>query len=112
IADTGADSLDLSAYAQYAFSHSLVNSTDAGNPHFTDIAWESPDSTRWGAQNFLDFNERTPYDYDFHLDSLSRARGLGDPLWLAVAPLDLDAVPRDSLHPDAGCYQYAILNKE
>jgi len=113
IADTGADSLDLSAYAQYAFSHSLINSTDAGNPHFTDIVWESPDSTRWGAQNFLDFNERSAvYDYDFHLDSLSRARGIGDPLWLSVAPLDLDAVPRDSLHIDAGCYQYVDIKKE
>jgi len=105
IADTGADSLDLSAFAQYAFTHSLINSTDQGNPHFTDIAWESPDSTVWGEQNFRSFDHYTSV-YDFHLDSLSRARGIGDPAWLSVAPLDLDGLPRDSLHPDAGCYQY------
>ena len=105
IADTASDSLDLTPYAQYAFSHSLINSTDQGNPHFADIVWESPDSTLWGEMNFRLFDHHHSV-YDFHLDSLSRARGIGDPAWLPVAPRDLDGVPRDSLHVDAGCYQY------
>ena len=99
------DTLDLSAFAQYAFSHSLINSTDQDNPHFTDITWESPDSIVSGEKNFLNADHYTSA-YDFHLDSLSRARGIGDPAWLLVAPLDLDGEPRDTIHPDAGCYQY------
>ena len=103
------DTLDLSAYAQYAFTHSLINSTDEGNPHFTDNVWESPDSTVWGEQNFRSFDHLTSA-YDFHLDSLSRARGIGDATWLPVAPFDLDGLERDSLHIDAGCYQYSPDN--
>jgi len=99
------DSLDLSSYAQYAFSHSLINSSDQGNPHFTDIIWESPDSTVWGEQNFKITDHQTSI-YDFHLDSLSRARGIADPAWLPVAPYDLEGIERDSLQLDAGCYQY------
>ena len=101
------DSLDLSDFAQYAFSHSLINSTDQDNPHFTDIAWESPDSTVWGRQNFRSIVNQTSL-YDFHLDSLSHARGIGDPAWLPVASIDFDGFARDSLHMDAGCFQYRL----
>ena len=103
------DSLDLTAFGQYAFTHSLINSIDQGNPHFTDIVWENPDSSLWGDKNFRLFDHYHSV-YDFHLDSLSRARGIGDPAWLSVAPLDLDGIPRDSLHVDAGCYQYRFVD--
>ncbi len=103
------DSLDLTALARYAFTHSLINSIDQGNPNFTNIAWESPDSTVWGRKNFCHADSITSA-YDFRLDSLSRARGIADPAWLSVAPLDMDGVVRDNLHPDAGCYQYRLAD--
>ncbi len=50
--------------------------------------------------------------YDFQLDSLSPARGIGDSLVALSCPLDRLGQPRvrfepgDTIRPDAGCYQY------
>ena len=50
--------------------------------------------------------------YDFQLDSLSPARGIGDSLTALSVPLDRLGKPRirfnngDTIRPDAGCYQY------
>lgn len=97
------DSTDYSEYAQYSFCRSLINSKDADNIHFSDITWESPDSTIYGKGNFQ--MPATPYLYDFHLDSLSRARGIADPTFLSLAPFDKDGILREG-SIDAGCFQY------
>ena len=101
----GGDTLDLRAAAQYSFSHSLVNSKEDDSPHFTDICWESPDSALYGRQNFVHINADNTFRYDFHLDSLSRARGIADDRLLPDAPLDRDGRERTA-PADAGCYQY------
>ena len=44
--------------------------------------------------------------YDFHLDSLSPAIGIGDSLTALPWPMDRDGLSRTNCPPDAGCYQH------
>lgn len=44
--------------------------------------------------------------YDFRLDSLSPARGIGDSIVALEYPMDMVGYPRKA-KPDAGCYEYA-----
>lgn len=44
--------------------------------------------------------------YDFRLDSLSPARGIGDSITALPYPSDREGVSRAGVKPDAGCYQY------
>lgn len=44
--------------------------------------------------------------YNFRLDSLSPARGIGDSIVALPYPLDRDGFSRAGIKPDAGCYQY------
>ena len=44
--------------------------------------------------------------YDFRLDSLSPAIGIGDSIAALPYPTDRNGVSRALLKPDAGCYQY------
>lgn len=44
--------------------------------------------------------------YDFHLDSISPAIGIGDSLMAVPYPTDRDGYSRAYLIPDAGCYQH------
>ena len=46
------------------------------------------------------------YYYDFHLDSLSPARGIGDSIAALSYPTDREGYRRKS-KPDAGCYEFA-----
>ena len=87
----------------YHFSHCLINSCPDRSTHFNDIVWESPDSAVWGKGNFVEHS--ISFYYDFHLDSLSRARCIGDPAVLPLVPYDRDGELRPT-PPDAGCYQY------
>jgi hypothetical protein len=43
--------------------------------------------------------------YDFHLDSLSPARGIADSIISLSYPMDIENLQRKP-HPDAGCYEY------
>lgn len=45
--------------------------------------------------------------YDFHLDSLSPARGIGDSIVALKYPTDIVGCPRKG-KPDAGCYEYCL----
>ena len=45
--------------------------------------------------------------YDFHLDSLSPARGIGDSIVALKYPTDIEGCPRKG-KPDAGCYEYSL----
>ncbi len=45
--------------------------------------------------------------YDFHLDSLSPARGIGDSVAALSYPTDREGYQRKS-QPDAGCYEYRL----
>ena len=100
---------DWSEYAQYSFKYSVINSwKDAREPdtlHFAHIVWEHSDSTAYGRTNFRTI-DHSNFVYDFHLDSLSVARGVASDQYLDLLPLDKDDQPRLSGAVDAGCYQY------
>ena len=48
----------------------------ADSVRFSDIIWESPKDSIQGARQFRLIDEEN-FIYDFHLDSLSTAKGLG-----------------------------------
>lgn len=109
------DTTDWSEYAQYHFSHSLINSwKEARDPdtlHFSHIVWEHKDSTAYGNTNFrtIDYSN---FIFDFHLDSLSVARGIATDEYLDLLPCDKDEQERLIETIDAGCYQYVEYAKE
>ena len=107
------DTADWSAYARYVFAHSLVNTKhDTRNPdtlHYVNIVWEHRDSTAYGSSHFRTI-DHSNFIYDFHLDSLSTARGIASPDYLDLIATDKDEQPRP-ITPDAGCYQYLILEE-
>ena len=45
--------------------------------------------------------------YDFHLDSVSPARGIGDSIAALSYPMDREGVQRKT-KPDAGCYEFSL----
>ena len=109
------DSVDYSEYAQFVFTHSLINSKgEAREPdslHFASIVWEHKDSTAYGRTNFRKI-DHSNFIYDFHLDSLSCARGIGAYSPLLLLQADKDGQPRRSEGLiDAGCYQYVKHEK-
>ena len=103
------DTADWSEFAQYTFAHSVINSwKEAREPDtlkFVHIVWEHSDSTAYGRTNFRTI-DHSNFIYDFHLDSLSVARGAASEQYLDLLPLDKDDQPRLSGAVDAGCYQY------
>ena len=111
------DTADWSEYAQYSFKHSLINSwreaIDPDTLHFVHIVWEHKDSTAYGRTHFRTI-DHSNFIYDFHLDSLSTARGIATSENLDLIPYDKDQQPRTSEAIDAGCYQYVehVLEEE
>ena len=109
------DTTDWTEYAQYSFKHSLINSwREAKAPdtlHFAHIVWEHKDSTVYGRTHFRTIDHGN-FIYDFHLDSLSTARGIATSEYLDLIPYDKDEQPRTSEAVDAGCYQYVEYVQE
>ncbi len=69
---------------------------------FVDVTFETPQDSVQGASHFAVIDTDNLY-YDFHLDSLSTARGRA--VQLIGIDIDRDARPRGDA-PDIGCYQY------
>ncbi len=63
------------------------------------------DSRVYGRLNFRLIDDAV-YSYDFQLDSLSNARGIGSGDYVTLCPTDKNGKPRPASHPDAGCYQF------
>lgn len=110
------DSIDYSEYAQFVFTHSLINSKgEAREPdtlRFANIVWEHKDSTAYGRTNFRTI-DNSNFIYDFHLDSLSCARGIGEFSPQLSLQADRDGQPRHKEgFIDAGCYQYIYVEDE
>jgi len=61
----------------YAFSNSLLRTPQiADTLRFRNILWETPKDSIQGKMHFINIDEKNFY-YDFHLDSLSTAKGWG-----------------------------------
>lgn len=63
------------------------------------------DDVVWGKKNFKEANTDIYY-YDFRLDSLSQARGIGSGEYVPYTPTDRLGKQRPTSKPDAGCYQF------
>ena len=105
------DTADWSEYAKYTFTHSLINSWNVAREpdslHFAHITWEHKDSAAYGSTNFRNIDHDN-FIYDFHLDSLSVARGIASEQYIDLLPYDKDELQRQSGGIDAGCYQYIM----
>lgn len=70
---------DTAQVFEYRFMQSLLRTPKvetADSVRFSDIIWESPKDSIQGARQFRLIDEEN-FIYDFHLDSLSTAKGLG-----------------------------------
>ena len=82
-----------------------VNETADFHNKSLNLTDEDKEKIIWGKKNFVlvggDY-----YYYDFSLDSLSRARGIGLDEYTDDFPIDRRGIQRPSSNADAGCYQY------
>ena len=62
----------------YHFKNCLLRSfaEEKDSTRFQQIIWETPEDPIQGKDHFVKIDEEN-LDYDFHLDSLSTAKGLG-----------------------------------
>lgn len=86
----------------YYFNNSLLKTKRKNGDTFTNF-------------NQCVFNKKPGFineEYNYHLDSLSPAIGIGDPFYsTGLLQYDLDGVDRGS-NPDAGAYQYVPIVEE
>lgn len=62
----------------YRFADCLLRTpkVEGDTTHLQNIIWETPNDSIQGKKHFIKIDEDN-FDYDFHLDSLSTAKGLG-----------------------------------
>lgn len=90
------------------FNNCLVRTDTTGcSQYFNECVIDKviQDPILGGETNFKSINTEI-YSYDFRLDSLSLAIGLGNPNYSKLYPKDKNGVTRKTDHPDAGCYEY------
>lgn len=90
-------------FCQYHIDHCFVKETSNDTIHFSNCVHEKGNEV-----GFTLINKE--YFYDFHIDSTSKARNIGDSTLVVRFPecaTDLDANPRDNGgKPDVGAYTY------
>lgn len=107
--------LDDNTEKTYLFRYCLLTTPAPDDlSEFPGCIFENTKDTLWGSKNFGKFD----YDFlvfDFHLDSLSKARGSADPATARqYYPLDLDGRERlaDDGKADMGCYEFRPAEME
>lgn len=98
---------DSTGVFNYYFSHCLLRTpaeTDSAKmAPFDHVIWETSEDTIQGMAHFVKV-DADRQEYDFHLDSLSTARGKA--VYLPLYPFDRDGVARKKSNPDIGCYEF------
>lgn len=86
----------------YYFAYSILKTPSVTNPELIDhVIWERKDTEVNSEKHFKNI-DTDKLRYDFRLDSISPAIGSADPL--RATERDRDGKPRDSEHPNMGCY--------
>ena len=96
------------------FTGCAVNTDIEGEPnksYFVDCVAENAENNAFKSNNFICVDNDN-YVYDFRLDSLSVARGVGIGHLPDDCVFDKNGVERPTLKPDAGCYQYLTTINE
>ena len=92
-------------YYPGAFIGNYLKTDTLALPHAADnVYWQKTDTLPVFRNDFYKYKEYVYYD--FHLDSLSPAIGIGDSIAALPYPDDRDGVSRAFTKPDAGCYQH------
>jgi len=92
-------------YYTGAFVGNYLKTDTLSIPHAAEnVYWQKTDTANVFVNDFYKYKEYVYYD--FHLDSLSPARGIGDSITALPYPTDRDGVSRAFIRPDAGCYQH------
>lgn len=94
---------DTTVAFNYNFSYSLIRTPEIEDSiAFSHIVWEdTKDTIVSGAKNFVKI-DIDMLRYDFHLDSLSKARGTANPLW--ALPYNRDGMRHEGDSINMGCY--------
>ena len=90
-----------------AFVGNYLKTDSLAIPNARDnVYWQSTDTAKVFVNDFYKYKEYIYYD--FRLDSLSPARGIGDSIAAIPYPTDRCGIQRigEGIKPDAGCYQY------
>ena len=91
-------------YYPGTFTGNYLKTDTLAFPHAQHNTYRaSADTTKVFRNDFYKYKEYVYYD--FRLDSLSPAIGIGDSLAAVPYPMDREGVSRVGLKPDAGCYQ-------
>ena len=92
-------------YYPGAFVGNYIKTDTLCMPHAQENTYRDPsDTTAVFVNDFYQYKEYVYYD--FRLDSLSPAIGIGDSLVALTYPTDRDGLSRVGVKPDAGCYQH------
>lgn len=92
-------------YYPGAFVGNYLKTDTLHIPHAEgNVYWQKTDTAAVFVNDFYKYKEYIYYD--FHLDSVSPAIGIGDSIAALPYPTDRDGVSRALKRPDAGCYQY------
>ena len=98
--------------AKYSFVSSLLNTKAADDDeNFVNIVWDDKKNVPFAKEHFR-MIDNSVFLYDFHIDSLSTARGIANEEYAAYYSVDVSGVQRPLQQADAGCYQFVPATEE
>lgn len=91
-------------YPEEVYGNYLKTDTLAIPHAWNNVYWQAEDTAKVFRNDYYEY--KVYQYYDFRLDSLSPARGIGDSICALSYPTDRLGNSRVGKKPDAGCYQY------
>ena len=86
----------------YHFYNSVLRTDTTKVENRENIIWEDLKDTTCGSEKNFVMVDNQHQQFDFHLDSLSKANGTGNAQWML--PLNREGLPRDEKKLNVGCY--------
>ena len=86
----------------YHFYNSVLRTDTTKVENRENIIWEDLKDTTCGSEKNFVMVDNQHQQFDFHLDSLSKANGTGNAQWML--PLNREGLPRDEKKLNIGCY--------
>lgn len=89
----------------YRFVSSLINTYPDGDENFINVVYDDADVEPFAKEHFK-LVDNSVFDYDFHLNEESLARGIASEEFASHLPHDMDGYERMAVGADVGCFQY------